>query len=70
MTAPNLQLYTGVALNTTAFGKKGLPYKEYAGICLECQGFSDAMNHKGFKSIMIEPGEIFEQSTEYRFGTT
>jgi len=67
-TAPNLQFYTGAELNTTALGKKGLQYKKYAGICFECQGFSDAMNHKGFKSILLEPGDIFEQSTEYRFG--
>ncbi len=66
--APNLQLYTGVGLNTGTLGKMGLPYKKYAGICLECQGFSDAVNHKGFKSIILQPGEIYKQSTEYRFG--
>lgn len=61
------QFYTGKYLNTTSPGKSGVPYGPYAGFCLECQGFPDAPNHEGFKSIMLTADEVYKETIEYRF---
>ncbi len=67
-TTSSIQLYTGRYLNTKK-GKAGKNYKKFSGLCLECQGFSDAPNHDTFKSIILNPEEEFTQSVEYRFIT-
>ena len=66
-TAPYLQLYTGSFLNTVSKGKSGETYGKFAGMCMECQGFSDALNHNGFESILVHPNKPFWQTVEYRF---
>jgi len=66
-TTTNLQIYPGTWLQTKKPGKSGFHYKKYGGICFECQGFSDAMSHKGFESILLEPNEKFEQVVAYKF---
>ncbi|WP_223551882.1 aldose epimerase family protein [Aestuariivivens sp. NBU2969] len=65
--AIGMQLYTGLFLNTTSKGRSGAAYKPFSGVCFECQGFSDAPNHKTFASIFLHPDECFKQVTEYRF---
>lgn len=65
--ASNLQFYTGVGLNTRSDGKNGTPYNKFAGLCFECQRFSDALNHPDFNSIIVNPGDIYSQTVEYRF---
>jgi aldose 1-epimerase len=62
---PGLQLYTGNALSMD--GRNGVRYQKYSGICLEAQGFPDAINHDHFPSIVLRPGEQFFHRTEYRF---
>ncbi|MDN5210862.1 aldose epimerase family protein [Fulvivirgaceae bacterium BMA12] len=65
--APGIQLYTGSGLNTRTRGKSGVSYGPFAGICLECQGFSDAPHHPQFEPIWLYPNEPFFQYVEYRF---
>lgn len=50
-TEPGLQLYTG----------------NPRGVCLECQRFPDAPNHPDFGDWLLRPGEIYRQTTVYRF---
>jgi aldose 1-epimerase len=50
-TQPGLQLYTG---------KRG-------AFALETQHFADAPHHPNFPSTVLRPGEIFHQTTMYRF---
>jgi aldose 1-epimerase len=35
--------------------------------CFETQHFPDAVNHPGFPSIVLRPGETFKRSTAFRF---
>lgn len=66
-TAQNIQLYSGMGLNSKSTSKYDINYKKFAGICLECQDFSDATKFADFKPIILYPNKIFNQSTEYRF---
>jgi len=66
-TEPGVQLYTGNFLDGKVKGKGGAVYKKHAGLCLETQHFPDAVNHKNFPSIILEPGKTYTQTTVYRF---
>lgn len=60
-----LQFYSGNFLDGLP-GKGGAVYEQYAGLCLECQCFPDAINQPSFPPIVLEPGEVYEKTTEYR----
>ena len=63
---PGLQLYAAGGLSGEA-GKDGAVYEAHQGICLETQGFPDAVHHGNFPSPVLRPGEIFRSQTVYRF---
>jgi aldose 1-epimerase len=63
---PGLQCYTGNSLGKAA-GRGGTQYQSYSGICLETQGFPDAINHSDFPSVVLKPGETYRHETSYRF---
>jgi len=65
-TAPGLQVYSGNHL-TGMQGKGGRAYPPRGAFCLEAQTFPDAPNHPGFPSPALRPGEVYEQTTVYRF---
>lgn len=67
-TLPGVQFYTGNFLSGIG-GKGGAVYNRHAGLCLETQHFPDAVNHDNFPSCILRPGEIWRQTTEYRFNT-
>lgn len=62
-----VQFYTGVFLDGSFTGKSGVPYGPHAGLCLECQGYADGVNHPEFASGLLRPGETYRQTTAYRF---
>jgi aldose 1-epimerase len=68
-TEPGVQFYTGNFLDGKARGKGGAAYRQYAGLCLETQHFPDAVHHKNFPSVILEPGKTFTSTTVYRFST-
>jgi aldose 1-epimerase len=59
-------LYTGNHLSDDLLwgGVKG---REHLGICLETQGYPDAVNHPHFPSVMVKKGEVYKASTTYSF---
>ena len=67
---PAAVVYTG---NWLAGGcpvtKSGTRYDDYAGVSIECQGFSDAVNHPEFPSIILPAGELYCQKIVFRLGT-
>jgi aldose 1-epimerase len=67
-TEPALQFYSGNML-AGAPGKGGRRYLEHAGLCLEPQGFPDAVNQPAFPSVILRPGGRYQQTTIYRFST-
>jgi aldose 1-epimerase len=68
-TEPGIQLYTGNFLDGTLTGKGGAVYRQHAGLCLETQHFPDAVNQPKFPSIILRPGQTYQQTTIYKFGT-
>ncbi|KMS99185.1 hypothetical protein BVRB_2g047220 [Beta vulgaris subsp. vulgaris] len=64
---PGVQFYTSNTLNTT--GKGGHVYGPHAALCLETQGFPDAVNHPNFPSVMVSPGETYEHYMLFKFST-
>jgi aldose 1-epimerase len=66
-TEPGVQLYTANHQTGQTVGKGGVAYPQYAGFCLECQHFPDAVNRPEFKSVILRPGQTYRQTTVYRF---
>lgn len=64
---PGFQFYTGNFLDATLKGKKGEPYKQYTGFCLEAQHYPDSPNQPNFPSTILRPGQTYRQHTEYVF---
>jgi aldose 1-epimerase len=53
---PGLQVYSG--------GGLGAPFGLYQGLCLEPQGFPNALNAPGFPSIIVTPDAPYHQRLE------
>jgi aldose 1-epimerase len=69
-TEPAVQLYTSSGFDGTLTGKGGIVYNAYAGLCLETQGFPDAVNHPAFPAIVLRPGARYHQVTRHHFAAT
>ena len=78
-TAPGLQFYTGnfLGVGGPTMGKQGKPYGHYGGLCLETEGFPDAIHQQtdsmggggSFPSMVLRPGEMYRHTTLYRFSS-
>jgi aldose 1-epimerase len=68
-TEPGLQLYSGNFLDGTVVGKSGRAYPKRGALCLETQHFPDSPNQPAFPSVVLRPGETYEQTTVFRFST-
>jgi len=66
-TEPGVQFYSGNFLDGTLIGKKGVPYKQYWGLCLETQHFPDSVNHPNFPSYVVKAGETYRSTTVFSF---
>ncbi len=64
-----LQFYSGNFLNGTAEGKGGISYGHRTGLCLEAQAFPDSPNKPHFPSVTLRPGQVYRQTTIYKFST-
>ena len=66
-TSPGVQFYSGNFLDGSITGKRGHVYKFRHGFCLEPQHFPDSPNQPGFPSVVLRPGEKYENTIVYRF---
>jgi aldose 1-epimerase len=64
-----LQFYTGASLDASLVGKSGRSYCRFAGLCLECEGYSDGANSPALGDIILRPGQLYRQTTVYAFST-
>ena len=64
-----LQLYSGEHLHHEMRGKFGKPFVQFAGVCLECEGYPDASNTVMRKEILLQPGQTQRRVTAYAFTT-
>lgn len=67
-TAPGVQFYTGNYVDGIV-GKGGAVYNIHAGLCLETQGFPNAVNDSRFPSIIVRPGETYRHVMVHKFYT-
>lgn len=65
-TQPGVQVYTANHLQTTR-GANGRVFEQYGGLCLETQGFPDAVNRPTFPNSILRPGQTYRQVTAHRF---
>lgn len=63
-TEPGIQVYSGNFLDGVT-GKRGGRHERHAGICLEAQGFPDAVNQPEFPSVVLRPEQTYRQRTAY-----
>lgn len=64
--APGVQFYTANWLKNEA-GKNGAVYQAFGGLCLETQGYPDAVNHHNFPSQFVLPGKTYTHNMVYKF---
>lgn len=67
-TQPGVQFYSGNFFDGTIKGKGGVVYEKRSGFCLETQHFPDSPNHPQFPTTVLEPGNVFKETTVFRFG--
>ncbi len=68
-TKPSVQFYDGDFLDGSITGNGGT-YVKNGALCLEPQGYPDAVHHKAFPTVVLRPGETYRHRTVYRFGAT
>jgi aldose 1-epimerase len=66
-TEPGVQFYSGNMLDGSLIGKDGQRYVQHSGLCLETQHFPDSPNQPQFPSTVLRPGQVYHQTTIYRF---
>ncbi|CAL4968637.1 unnamed protein product [Urochloa decumbens] len=64
---PGVQFYTANGLAGGVRGKGGSVYERYGALCLETQGFPDAVNHPGFPSQILRPGQVYKHDMVFKF---
>ena len=64
---PGIQFYTGNFLDGTIIGKEGATYEARNGFCLETQHFPDSPNQPDFPTTILNPGDVYETTTVFKF---
>merc|ERR1711977_261708 len=69
--APGVQFYSGNFLDgsitSAQSSKDGATYNKHGGLCLETQGFPNAVNQSTFPSNVLKPGEAYSHTMVYKF---
>ncbi len=68
-TEPGVQFYTGNFLDGSLKGKGGTTYNKNDAFCFEAQHYPDTPNQPAFPSTLLKPGEVYHQTTIYKFLT-
>ncbi|KAM7279651.1 hypothetical protein ACFE04_006785 [Oxalis oulophora] len=64
--APGVQFYTANYVNGVK-GKGGAIYEKHSGLCLETQGFPNAVNQPNFPNVIVQPGEKYVHTMLFEF---
>ena len=51
------------------FKLRGVDAVKHLGVCLETQGFPDAINNPNLPQVTVDKGEVYFAKTKYTFGT-
>jgi aldose 1-epimerase len=66
-TEPGVQLFTANFPGDMFRGRGGTFCPSRGGFCLEAQHHPDAPNHPEYPSTVLNPGEVYRQTTIYKF---
>ena len=66
-TEPAVQFYTGNFLDGSITGKDNMVYDIRYGFCLEAQHYPDSPNHPEYPTTVLDPDQVYEQTTVYKF---
>jgi aldose 1-epimerase len=66
-TEPGVQLFTANFPGDMFRGRGGTFCPSRGGFCLETQHYPDAPNHPEYPSTVLNPGEVYRQTTIYKF---
>ncbi|KAM0914089.1 hypothetical protein ACQ4PT_011782 [Festuca glaucescens] len=64
--APGMQFYTANYVDGIT-GKDRAVYGKHAGVCLETQGFPNAINQPNFPSVVVQPGAKYKHTMLFEF---
>jgi aldose 1-epimerase len=64
---PGVQFYCGNFLDGMVKGKNGIAYKKRTGLCLEAQCYPDSPNKPKWPTVELKPGQVYHQTTIYKF---
>ncbi len=67
-TQPGMQVYTGY-WNPELIIDGRKKFGSFSGIALETQHYPDSVNQPGFPTTILKPGEMYNETTIYRFKT-
>ncbi|MES2217488.1 MAG: aldose epimerase family protein [Pseudomonadota bacterium] len=65
-TQPGMQFYSGNYLASYRIAESRRTNR-WGAFCLETQGLPDAVNHRLFPSIILEPEQVYRHTTSYKF---
>lgn len=65
---PGMQFYTANMMTGKVPFKGGIPQKPHTAFCLETQFAPDSPNQPDFPSCILRAGDIYDYTTEFRFG--
>ena len=65
---PVVQFYTAKHLNV-GHGKNGKTYTAFSAFCFETQIHPNAVNIPSFPTTVLQPGEVYNHKTSFKFGT-
>jgi aldose 1-epimerase len=66
---PGVQFYTSNFINGSFTGTSGHIYRQGAGFTMETQHYPDSPNHPDFPTTTLNPGQIYDSTTVFAFGT-
>ena len=64
---PAFQLYLPVGFDSERKYKDGAKYAHYGAICLETQGFPNALKYSHFPDTVLKKGDKYDRITTYKF---
>lgn len=65
-TEAGIQVYSGGSIPKLKIDGED-KFGKFSGVALETQHFPDALHHPNFQSIILNPGEKYQQQTIYKF---
>lgn len=65
---PGIQLYTGNFMKGDNLVKDGFKDERRHAFCLETQHFPDSPNKPSFPSVVLQPEEVYQTTTVFKFG--